>query len=148
MSIEQVQFESDDALRERHRKMSDEKLREMGEAARYMCTPGAPSANRRASVSRTSYASRRKYGGNGTLERTNERTEETCHRRETSMRGDRMKETGKSFCLVIVLFAAILFSGIISAQTPTQNTLPKQRTSHVKGRDVLTTLAVLLAASL
>jgi hypothetical protein len=41
MNIEQVQFESDDQLRERYRKMDDAKLREMGEAARYMCTPGA-----------------------------------------------------------------------------------------------------------
>jgi hypothetical protein len=41
MSIDQVQLESEDALRERFRKMDDAKLREMGEAARYMCTPGA-----------------------------------------------------------------------------------------------------------
>jgi hypothetical protein len=41
VSIEQVQFESEDQLRERYRKMSDEKLREMGEAARYMCSPKA-----------------------------------------------------------------------------------------------------------
>jgi hypothetical protein len=40
MGIEH-QVESEDALRERFRKMNDVKLREMGEAARYMCTRGA-----------------------------------------------------------------------------------------------------------
>jgi hypothetical protein len=33
--------EDEDSLRERYRRMSDEKLREQGEAARYMCSPAA-----------------------------------------------------------------------------------------------------------